>query len=84
MQKPTCYTQAALCTDKKEQIRECLTNPPESEAEEETDILLCLEALAILLHSDANTTTERNKRERKREVSTYKGGKHAPITLKID
>ncbi len=40
--KPTYNTQAATYADKKGQIRECLTNPPESGVEEETEISCCV------------------------------------------
>ena len=61
VQKPTYNTQVATDTDKTGQIGESLSNPPESEVEEETEISCCL------LHSDANKRTGTSRRGRQRK-----------------
>lgn len=56
---------------KQDESENVSANPLESEAEEETDFLLCLEALAILLHSDANMRTrkeQQSQEERKTQI----------------
>lgn len=64
-------TRVATYTDKPVQIRECLTNPPESTLEEETEISCCV--WKLWQHCFTVMPIREQKRTRGKKC-TYKGG----------